>query len=700
MKSLFQLALATVLFGSCTKLDEIAVPGKTIPQIAEKSTITNLGHVFTGTNITWKIHPLDPNNTPLFTKLPGQNAGYCQLFIDNGVLNGMTPINAFRFVAVNLATQQAKIVPVIAANGNPATYSLGRIVRYTFGMDKKFYVATEGTPTGGGHLVQYDPETQTAKDLGKPFKIGNKFLDIYTLNVGTDGALYGGSFGGDGEVKTFRYDYNNLEVDNEPLDNSSRYVAYISGDSRYTYAVCGKNNWVLYAKDRKTGEIKTLKRNAGSATPISVGPYSDGIYAHSVATHYKLSGFDIKALPEYERPLTNRIYYVPYAENDANVPKVMWDDVNRKVIYQMSNSQTIAINVEGLQQDIYSTSGPTVYFNNKLYVSSYKQGIIATYAPGEGFQKIGYTSMGIHAMAVPCVKPENANKIFLGGYPKGGLLEYNTARQWSVNLAGFSYTSGSGFATTSTNPSQQGLFQNADASGVNGSMDVLGMACTKNGYIVSAGNNDRITASSSRELSMGSCKNGVIRNLYLPEFSNYEFQSFSLSKDSNYAIIGAVPKAGNNARLYKYDPATNSVVKSWNITLWGDRYLKTRILTDNLLIGICEDVIFLFDMNKGEITWKKVLGSGQKIYAVAVAPDQSVYINYMFRSALNFKITKFNFTITNASTIEALSTDVAELTDQDSDEKYKPTEMLVAPDAGNRHCLYVTGLLSMYKVNI
>jgi hypothetical protein len=254
MKNLTHFALAILLFCSCRKVDqELFTPGKVVPE-KQPSSVQNLGHVFSGTNIAWKMHPLNPGNTPLFTTLPNQSTGYCLLMVDNGNMDGLTPINAFRFVAVNMQTMSSKIVTVKGADGNPAGYSLGRIVTSIFGMDKKFYVATQGTPTGGGHLIQYDPATQTALDLGKPFKTGTSALDIATLNVGTDGALYGGSFGGDGQVMTFRYDYKRLYLDATPLDNTSRYVTSVSGDSRYTYAVCGKNNWFLYAIDRQTGE--------------------------------------------------------------------------------------------------------------------------------------------------------------------------------------------------------------------------------------------------------------------------------------------------------------------------------------------------------------------------------------------------------------------------------------------------------------
>lgn len=699
MKNLTHFALAILLFCSCRKVDqEFTPPGKIVPE-SQASTVQNLGHVFSGTNVAWKLHPLDPGNTPLFTTLPNQTNGYSLLMIDNGNMDGLTPINAFRFVAVNMQTLSSKIITVKGPDGNPAGYSLGRIIRCIFGMDKKFYVATEGSPDGGGHLVQYDPATQTAVDLGKPFKKGNSALSIYTLNVGTDGALYGGSFGGDGEVMTFRYDYKRFYVDATPLDNTSRYVTGISGDSRYTYAVCGKNNWFLYAIDRQTGEKRTLKSNMGSDVSIDISSNTDAPYAHSVATHYRLSGFNINALPEYTRPQTNRIFYTPYAETDANVPKVFWSDADKAVIYQLSNGQTGSIPVDGLQEDVYPSSGPMMYFNNKLYLVCYKQGLLGTYAQGEGFKKVGCTSMGIQTMLVAPATSTDAGKIYMAGYPKGGLLQYTPVQNWTVNIAGFINTNG-GFATTSSNPKQSALFQNADASGVNGSMSMMGIEYTKNGYIAGAGNNDRITASSGRELSMSSFKNGTVRNLYLPEFANYEFQSICLSKDSNYAFIGAFPHSGNVERLYKYDPATNRVVASWNIPLWDDFHCTFGVLDNDLLVGYCGDTIFIFDLKTGQITWKEVLGKGQKIYAMAMGADKSVYINYMYLQATNFKVVKYNFDLADHANIKAATTSIAELPDQDNNERSKPTGMLLVPTVAGNYDLYVSGLNSLYRIKV
>jgi hypothetical protein len=340
------------------------------------------------------------------------------------------------------------------------------------------------------------------------------------------------------------------------------------------------------------------------------------------------------------------------------------------------------------------------YFNNRLYLSCAKQGLVGAYNPTTGFERVGSTSMGIQSMTAPPANSTDANKIYFGGYPTGGLLQYSPFENWTVNPASFNFNNAN-YATASSNPKQSALFQKADANGVNGSMNLLGIGYTKTGYIAGAGNNDRITVSSGRELSMGSYKNGSIRNLYLPEFSNYEFQSFSLSSDSNFAFVGAVPHDGNSnaGKIYKYDPVSNTVVKSWNITLWGNNYYSIRALDKDLLVGICADIIFLFDFNTGQIIWRQSVGNNMGIFSMAIAPDNSVYITHS--ATTDFQIDKFAFNTSNRSAITATKTVITELIDRDHNERSKPTGMILVPRGSSGSLdLYVSGLFSLYRVQI
>jgi outer membrane protein assembly factor BamB len=153
--------------------------------------------------------------------------------------------------------------------------------------------------------------------------------------------------------------------------------------------------------------------------------------------------------------------------------------------------------------------------------------------------------------------------------------------------------------------------------------------------------------------------------------------------------------------LYKYDPATNRVVGAWDIPLWDDMYSTLCVLDNNTLVGYCGDTIFLFDLLTGKIIWKEVTGRGQKIYSITVAPDNSVYIAHMYLSPLDFKIVRYNFDVTDRANIKAASALITILSDQDQNERSKPTGMLAVQNtAAGNYDLYISGLFSLYRIKV
>jgi hypothetical protein len=411
-----------------------------------------------------------------------------------------------------------------------------------------------------------------------------------------------------------------------------------------------------------------------------------------------LSGFDVfPSEVQYTHP--ERVEYVPYQDSDKSCPAVYWNDAEKKVYYKLSNGLQGAISVNGVQEMVYKT-GQAKMFDNKLYITN-PQGSLASYTPGVGFQNLGKTSMSIYSIVAMPANSVYGKKIFCSGYPKGQLLEYTPNQAWTVNMNSYNSDNSGGYATTTSNPKLAASFQNADAAGTAGSMVAGSVEFTTNGYIVSAGNNDRITVSAARELSMGSYKNGIVNNLYLPEFEFYQFQSMCLSEDGNYAYVGAVPHSSKMGKIYKYNPATNSIVKSWNLPLWGDKSASLKVLEADLLVGYCDDMIFIFDLTKGEVIWRQILGQGQKIYAIGIAPDHSVYITHMYRQATNFNILKYTFNTSDRANIVATEKQVTELKDQDDSESGKPSNLLfVQSPQSNATDMYVSGLNSLYRIRI
>ncbi|MBC7721445.1 MAG: hypothetical protein H7068_05430, partial [Pedobacter sp.] len=538
--------------------------------------VENLGKPFVTTNINYRINPLNPNNAPLFVYHANSNNGYELVMIDNGKTDGQTPLNAFRFITVNLDDNSYKVIVIKdKITGAIITNSVGRIVRYVFGKNKKLYIATEGSFGGGGHIIEYDYYTQTAMDLGKPFKKDSRYLDIYSLNVTTDGTLCGGSFGGSGDVMTFRYNYDNkFDVDAVALDNSSRYVAYISGDEKYTYASCGENNWKLYAIDKITKQKKILLQKSGADNRIELMTRTDAPYATLINTHYLLNNNSIKSLGAYNRPETEQLVYSIYQQATTLLPQVNWADYSKILSYTLPSGQSAHLVINDAVSDNYPT-GSALWLNNQLFIASANHSLLGKY-DGQ-WNVLGTTGIDINSIATS----PNTTSIFIGGYPKGKLLTYNYSQPYTLNLS----TNNDPFIGDKmlANPQPLAMLQDADNNGNHGPINITQMVVTKTGFVVAAGDDDRITSTSGRQLAISSYKAGSIANSAFQGLGNYQFTSMCLNDDSTLAYISAYPIAGGNATIFVYNPATNAIIK--NITFQGSNAGKIISLNASKIVG-------------------------------------------------------------------------------------------------------------------
>ena len=652
-------------------------------QVQSAPSVENLGKPFVTTNINYKIDPLNPNNASLFVYHANSKNGYELVMIDNGKTDGQTPLKAFRFITVNLDDNTFKTVVIKDKNtGAEITNSVGRIVRYVFGSNKKLYIATEGSFGGGGHIIEYDYFTQTALDLGKPFKNGNRYLDIYSLNVATDGTLCGGSFGGSGDVMTFRYNYDlKFDVDVATLDNTSRYVSYISGDEKYTYASCGENDWKLYAINRITKQKKVLLQVNGSDNRIELMTRTDAAYAKLINTHYLLQNNIIKSLGAYNRPQTEQMVYSIYQGGNISLPKVNFSSYNKTLTYTLPNGKTASLVINTAETDSYPT-GASLWSNNQLFVASGNHSLFGSY--NNGWQILGTTGIDISSITTG----QNGSSILIGGYPKGKLLAYKYTQPWTLNLTDNIDPFVSN--TTMTNPQAMGMLQDADITGNHGPITLTQMVTTKTGFVVAAGDNDRITSTSGRQLAISSYKAGVIANSGFAGLSNYQFASMCLSNDSTLVYIAAYAINGGSAMIFVYNPANNSIIK--NIVFKGTNAGKIISLNANTIAGCYDDVSYLLDVATGAIIWQQTLGAGQRIYGIVKASNSSFLISHLYLQATHFKVAKINFNI--STTITSSNTFIAEFDDADFDESTKPTNLLVAPNSD----LYITGLRAAYRI--
>ncbi len=657
----------------------------TSAHINSHQAVQNLGTAIKGCNILWKINPSFENLEPLFTYAPNSTSGVVAVIIDNGNMSSAP----FKFIAANLQTNSSQTVHITNKNGLPINASIGRVSRYMFGMNKKFYVATEN----GGHLVEYDPNTLTAIDLGTPFNIDGKVLDIYSLNVGKDGALYGGSFGSDGDVYTFRYDYKSFYIDKNSIDDDAKYVSYVTGDEKYTYASCGQNTWKLYAIDRSTGKKEIILSSANPSDRIYLAGYEDACYATFQAKTYRLSG-TAKQFKTGDPSIGARVEYLPYQPSSTAIPKLAWSECDKKLYYKFNGTTERSVTLTDVVDEEYGVSS-MLQVGNNLLLTGGKIPRIVTYNKQSGFNCVGTPGINVYQMAL--VPGSNGAKVVMGGYPKGAMLEYNVNQSWTIGTETVSYTPPE-TTSTQSNPRKFTQLQDADYSGIFGPMTLNGIFYTKDGTMIAAGNNDRLTETGSRELSIGTYKNGVKRNFALPEFSNYEFQSMCLSKDSTEIFLSAVAKYGGPGKIYRYNPISNTITA--NITFpKGDNPGNIKSLENNLLVGSYNDVLYIFNVNAKKFVFEKTLGSGQRIHTFTIAPDKSVWINHAY---LNINLTKFErfvFNVSNPELVTATATSITEMANPDAFEGPQPSGLVFVQASTNSYDLYIAGFRSLMRIN-
>jgi len=587
MKNLPLISFYSLLFilTACSKkvelLQESSAAKKVPPETVITSSVEGLGSPFKSSNVLVNINPANPNFTPLVTFHPNTNSGYELIMIDNGATNNATPLQAFRFVSVNLDNGSYKFISITNPSDNSVvTNSVGRVVRYVFGNDLNLYLVTEGSNGGGGHVIQYNPNSQQAVDLGKPFLFNGKYLDIYSINVGSDGMLYGGSFGGSGEVMTFRYNYKTFDVDTQPLDNTSRYVSYVSGDANYTYASCGENNWYLYAIPKNHTAIKTLLYTAGAAYRIEMVTYTDAPYATLQSMHYKLSNGTATALGLNNTPQTTQVLYNPYSLDKINQLQIQWNSNNNQLSYAV-NGITKSIIINGISSNVYAT-GAAAFVNNTLFTCSNNLSSIGRLNTDGSWNVLGGMGCDVKSIAA-----SNRNTVLIGAYPKGNLFEYQFQATWNLNTDAVANGT---LVSNTTNPALLSRQQNADASGVYGPMYISATAQTKSNIIVTGGDNDRITASSGRALSIGTYNNGSIKNFAPQEFTNYQFAGMCLNSDSNNVYVAGNASNGGNSVIFEYNPLTNGLIRTINLTFAG--LGNITLYNKDTIAGYYNDAVF------------------------------------------------------------------------------------------------------------
>ncbi len=574
-----------------------------------------LGTPIQSSNLLWNLHPAnDPVNgriLPFFTKK--RNGDIVSVLIDYKKVTELgVPLSKFEIVTVNTSANQLKQQAFAPAPGVTSPQTFGNLWRHFEGPDKKLYFCTVES---GGALLQYDVEAETATNLGNPFLVNNKTLGIYSLAVGSDSAIYGGSYSnGIGDTYTFRYDPKNGQWWKylTTIDNTLQYVNYVGGDAACNYVVCGQSTWVVYAIERSTNKITRLISSPNRIYDLLNTPC--GTFAIVDGKRYALSA-TVATLTTNHCPPIN--FTLPYTDNTT--PATLWNDVNSTYYYRFKD-----------QPEQQLTLGVPKQSRKTLHLAGYHDSLIVgigsaysytfDYRTGENSapKLVGDNSiLTVHSMV------GNENSIYLAGYPSGQLELWDPSRTWTFGTQTLTYTPPV-ITSPESNPQVVANFR-PDGKGIH-TMVIAGIA--KDGRVVVTGSNIRTDTS----IAFGSYKNGEWQMLANAErFKDYVMAGYTMNQNKDRAYVLALKRHTWKNLVFVYNPLNNVIEDSFPIFETPiERLNSINMLPTGELFGDYKNAtgsfIYCFDVVTKSITWQQQYITSSPLYS-AVAPDNMLWFS-------------------------------------------------------------------------
>jgi len=612
----------------------------------------NLGEPIKAANVQWLIHPFNDGangrEDPWYVKKT--NGNVINVFYDlKDISDNSMPTSKFSLMRVNTSVTPASYrkLDFIPKFNQAQPASFGRPWAHFEGPDKKLYFSTADA---GGQFLQYDIQNDAAWDLGQPFTIGTDVFGVYSLSIGSDSAIYGGSFSnGKGDTYTFRYDPktdNFWKYVTTPIDDQLQYVSYVSGDAECNYVVCGQSTWRVYAIKRSTNAKVLLAESPDRIYGFVTTPC--GVYTKLGSAWFKLSATQKTATTEPSPTSCPIINYTFYNETDPTLPQTMWNPVNTTYYYQPKNSPLDSIVLTDVQKFARATG----------YMANFKDSIIVgngmlynytfSYNPNttDSAKIVGdNNAVSVHGMV------NSNNKIYMSAYPSGILEEWDPSKPWTFGTKTLTYTPPP-FSSPLSNARKITSYRIAQE----GPHELQIAGATQDGWVVVSGNNIRTDTS----LCFGRYKNGdTTRLVDAARFKDYMYVSSTISYSKKTAYVLGVKKNNSNL-LYEYNPATNSIVDSFPLfTTPVKRLGSILVLPNEELFGSYvgnddKKYLYTFDLANKKITWQGILEVGARDYFYKLGPDEQVWIPTVVANPPAFafkKLDPYTKTITSGPTL-------------------------------------------------
>ncbi|MEP6512280.1 MAG: hypothetical protein ABJA79_00330 [Parafilimonas sp.] len=521
------------------------------------------------------------------------------------------PIEIVR-IDFNTKKVQYKILPtVFSANG----------AFWNFVFDRE----------GNCYLSMHEPQRKIVKlnlkdsiqyiDLENPFTDGTTW--VYSASLGRDDKLYFG-----GSSATYWSSYNtkvNKFEKHAPIDLQNDYVLSIAGDNDYVYAQTGQRSSVQLWSIRKKDDAKKLLCKIINTTRINLETHTDGIYASfnsdTLKGAFKLVNGEMINIASMPSPET-RLAYTEV--NEKNQPKInaAFDAYKNKLFYSLNEQPFQSINIKTTRipagiKKIFTLPGDRehFYFSGDYYGNFYQYDI----------KKDTAYILGVTGSNIYSVLPAAKNKVYLGGYPSGVILQWNPMQPWTTRK----FMDGR-LVEANDEPANPKLVNYFKSGGKHaaGFHHTEQMVFDDKGEIVGAGTVIRIGDAASIGIY-----NPATDSIYGIDYSPYTKLAFAgMYKWQNVIAYSTRSNTGGHPKLYFYQPSLNKMIDS--IDFGFDDYGKIYVVND-ILIGIVHNRVYKVNLQTKKLIDSYSFSSGSNKNSFMMA-DKKIIISTVNKISASF----------------------------------------------------------------